>query len=81
MRALARGQRRVRVPGKTVGDVIGALVARYPRLGPRLRSEGGALRPFVLVFLNSQDIRALQGEKTAVHAGDELAFVQALEGG
>jgi molybdopterin synthase sulfur carrier subunit len=76
-----RGRRQARVSGHTVGEALAALVARYPALRPRLRSESGALRPFVLVFLNSEDIRSQQGEETALRDGDELSIVPAIEGG
>jgi molybdopterin converting factor small subunit len=80
-RELAGGQRAVPVRGQTVAEGLSHLVARHPALRPRLRDETGQLRPSVLVFLNSQDIRSHQGEATPLRPGDEIAVLPALEGG
>jgi len=80
-RGLAGGKRLVAARGRTVGEALANLVARYPGLRPRLRDETGELRSFVLVFLNGQDIRSQQGEDTPLGAGDQLALLPALEGG
>jgi len=75
------GRRRERLTGSTVGEVLAALESRHPALRSLLRNEAGQLRPFVLVFLNSEDIRAGQGERTPVRDGDVLAIVPAVDGG
>jgi molybdopterin synthase sulfur carrier subunit len=40
-------------------------------------------KPVYLInlYLNNEDIRFLEGEKTAVQAGDELAIIPAVAGG
>lgn len=78
---LTGGRRRIELRGGTVGDLLAALEARYPALRPHLRDEAGRLRPFTLVFLNSEDIRSRQGEQTPVFQGDLLAIVPAADGG
>lgn len=75
------GRRRDELRGSTVGDILAALEARYPALRSQLRNEKGQIRPFILVFLNSEDIRSRQGEQTPVHDGDLLAIVPAADGG
>jgi molybdopterin converting factor small subunit len=77
----ASSRRRLSVAGNTVGEALSALTARHPGLRPRLRTEAGQLRPFVLVFLNSEDIRSKEGEQTPVCDGDKLDIVPAAEGG
>lgn len=81
LQALAGGNREARVRGQTVGEALTDLAARYPALRPRLRGEDGQLRRFVLVFVNSEDIRSRQGEETPVREGDRLAIVPAVDGG
>lgn len=75
------GRRRARVRGETVGAALSALEQRHPGLRPLLRTESGELRPFILVFVNSEDIRSRQGEQTPLRDGDTLAIVPAVEGG
>ena len=78
---LTGGRRREQLRGRTVGEVLAALEARYPALRARLRNETGQLLTLALVFLNSEDIRSMQGEQTPVRAGDSIAIVPAVDGG
>jgi molybdopterin converting factor small subunit len=64
-----------------VGEALDNVIERYPGMRARLRAAGGELRSSVLFFLNSEDIRARDGEATPVAAGDELAIVPIVEGG
>ena len=79
--ALTDGRRLLRVPGRTVGEVLSALEDRYPALHSMLRDSGGQLRQHILVFLDSQDIRARESENTPVSAESEVAILSAIEGG
>ena len=45
LRTSAGGQKLVEVEGATVGEALGALVAAYPDLGPRLLDETGRHQP------------------------------------
>jgi molybdopterin converting factor small subunit len=56
-------------------------VERHPALRSRLRDGDGKLRPSVLFFLNSEDIRAKDGEATPVSDGDTLTIVPVADGG
>ncbi len=50
-------------------------------LKDRLCDENGKIRRFVNIYLNEEDIRFLQGEATAVKAGDQISIVPAIAGG
>jgi adenylyltransferase/sulfurtransferase len=60
---------------------MGALGERHPKLKPHLFGEGGALRNFVNVYLNDEDIRYLKQAQTALKDGDVLTIVPAVAGG
>ncbi len=79
--AAAGGQRAVSLRAATVGQALSALEDRYPALRPRLRGPDGRLRPHILLFLDSAEIRARGGEETPVSPGDELLVLAVLEGG
>ena len=81
LRHLAGDLRQVSLRGSTVRDVLAALVERHPELRPRLREESWGIRSSVLVFLNSEDIRSREGEKTPVAEGDELDILPVADGG
>ncbi len=71
----------IRLPGQTVGDVLNELVSRYAALKPHLYTEQGALRSFVNVFVNDEDIRHTHGLETAVQEGDTITLVPSIAGG
>jgi len=71
----------VTVDGSTVGEILVNLDKTYPGLGERLCDEQGVVRRFVNIFLNDEDIRFLEEQKTPVKDGDELSIVPAIAGG
>jgi adenylyltransferase/sulfurtransferase len=81
LRSFVDGQARVEVEGRTVGEVLAALAARYGELRRHLYDDGGRLRSFVNVYVNDHDVRSLQREATPVGAGDVVSIVPAIAGG
>ncbi len=81
LRPLADGRAEVVVPAGTVGDALDALVRRHPGLRRHLRTEAGALREHVNIFLNDDDVRYLAGEATPASPGDVVTVVPSIAGG
>ncbi len=81
LRAAAGGQGSESVEGATVGEVLGALYDRHGELRERVADDDGALRRFVNVYLDGEDVRFLQGLDTAVSDGAELQILPAVAGG
>jgi molybdopterin/thiamine biosynthesis adenylyltransferase/rhodanese-related sulfurtransferase/molybdopterin converting factor small subunit len=71
----------VEVSGGTVGELLADLTKRYEGLRKHLYADDGRLRNFVNVYLNDEDIRYLQKEKTPVKPGDSLSIVPSVAGG
>ena len=69
------------VEGSDVREVIGHLEVKFPGVKARLCDENGALRRFVNIYINEEDIRFLKGEATALKDGDEVSIVPAIAGG
>jgi molybdopterin synthase sulfur carrier subunit len=61
--------------------VIAALDSRHQGVRDRLLDGSGALRRHVRVFVNDEDVRALQQEATPLQPGDRVAIVPAIAGG
>ena len=80
-RAMTKGAAEVQVTTDTVDDVIGDLERQFPGLRERLVDEGGELRRFINIYVNEEDIRFLQGKKTALKDGDQVSIVPAIAGG
>ena len=65
----------------TVRAVLDALAAEHPVFDRRVRDETGALRRFVNVYVDGEEVRRLAGLATAVPAGAEVMVVQSVAGG
>ena len=71
----------VEVAGATVCEALSTLTTQFPDLRRNLFNEEGALRSFVNVYLNDEDIRYLGKDSTAVKPGDTLTIVPSIAGG
>lgn len=65
----------------SVEELLKALDGRYPGILERLCDEKGQLRRFLNVYVNSEDIRFLSNQETALSDGDEVSIVPAVAGG
>lgn len=81
LRRLTANQSKVEIAGDTVGQVIVNLDTAYPGIGERLVDQNGAIKRFINVFVNNDEIRTLQGADTPVAAGDRVSIVPAMAGG
>ncbi len=81
LQKLTKDQATIECDGATIGELIEALEIDCPGIKARLCDESGKLRRFVNFYLNSEDIRFLDGEATAVADGDEVSIVPAIAGG
>ena len=74
------GQDAVAVTGGTVEAVLRDLTARHRPLA-RLVWRDGRFNEQLVLFLNREDVRRLDGMDTPVRDGDELMLITAVEGG
>jgi molybdopterin synthase sulfur carrier subunit len=81
LRHLAGGAAKLSVEASTVAGLIEALSSQHAGLKERLLEPSGELRRFVRIFVNEEDIRFLQDEKTPLKPGDTVAIVPAIAGG
>lgn len=81
LRQYAKGQADVSVKGGTVGDALKALTAEFADLRKQLYDEKGHLRSFVNVYVNNEDVRYLQNDRTPLKEGDTVVIVPAVAGG
>jgi sulfur-carrier protein adenylyltransferase/sulfurtransferase len=81
LRAYADHQREVEVEAGTVGEALAQLVNRHSDLRRHLYDDQGALRRFVNVYRNDEDVRHLQQEGTPLSANDTLTIVPSIAGG
>lgn len=71
----------VTVTGATIKEILDSLESQYAGIKSRVYDESGSLRRFINFYVNDEDIRFLDGEKTPVKDGDEISIVPAIAGG
>ena len=80
LRPYTGGNGAIDVSGATVGAALDSLTQQHPDLRQHL-FEGDALRSFVNIYLNKEDVRYLDGSETAVSATDTLQIIPSIAGG
>jgi MoaD family protein len=81
LRTAAGGETELQVEGGTVGEVLAAVYDRHGELRDRLADGDGALRRFVNVYVDGEDIRFTDGLRTPVADGHEVQILPAVAGG
>jgi molybdopterin converting factor small subunit len=76
----AGGEREVQASGGTVREVLEDLSERLPSLGDRIY-DGEAIRPFVNVYVDGEDVRTLGGLDVPVRDDSTVVLLPAMAGG
>ncbi len=72
---------KVEVEAADVGGLLDRLEAEFSGLRGLVRNERGEVHHHVNIYVNSEGIEALQGLRTPLKDGDEVAIIPALAGG
>jgi len=67
--------------GSTIAELFDSLEDSCPGIKSRLCDEEGNPRRFLNLYVNSEDIRFLEGPSTPLNDGDEVSIVPAVAGG
>lgn len=81
LRSLTGGNADVDTTAKTVRDAIADLDRRYPGIAARVLDASGGVKPFIRIFVGSEDIGGLTGLDTPIGERDEVAIIPAIAGG
>jgi len=81
LRKLTNNEELVEVKPGTISGAFEELQGRYPGIKERLLDDTGAVRRFVNVYVNEEDIRFLSNQQTPVKDGDEISIIPAIAGG
>ncbi len=72
---------RVELAASDVSRLLDQLEASYDGLKGLMRDEEGEVHRHVNIYVNSEAIESLQGVRTPLKDGDEVAIIPALAGG
>jgi molybdopterin converting factor small subunit len=67
--------------GSSIAELLDSLEQVCPGIKTRLCDEEGKPRRFLNFYVNSEDIRFLEGTATPLKDGDEVSIVPAVAGG
>jgi len=81
LREFAGGRSTLELEAGSVADALAAVRADHPSLADRLLAEDGSVRPYVNLFLDGRDVRALTAEERQIDAASELTIVPSIAGG
>ncbi len=81
LQKLTKNQATLECQGDTVAALLESLETDCPGIKARLCDDKGELRRFVNFYVNSEDIRFLDGANTPLKDGDEVSIIPAIAGG
>ena len=81
LQKLTHGKSEIESEGKNIQELITNLEKSFPGIKERLCDEKGNLRRFINIYVNEEDVRFLQLDKTPVKDGDEISIIPAIAGG
>ena len=81
LRRFTGGAESVELDATTVQDVIDTLDSRFPGIRGGVCEASGALRRFINIYVDGEDVRFLNDLATPVKDGAEIAIIPAIAGG
>jgi molybdopterin/thiamine biosynthesis adenylyltransferase/rhodanese-related sulfurtransferase/molybdopterin converting factor small subunit len=81
LRQFTGGNARIDVTAATAGEALDRLTSLHTELRRHLYDDKNALRSFVNVYVNEEDVRHLSGVATPVKDGDTVMIVPSIAGG
>ena len=81
LRTLTAGNADVNVSAATVRDALAELERKHPGIAAKLLDGSGAVKPYIRIYVRSEDIGGQSGLDTSVDDRDEIDIIPAIAGG
>ena len=81
LREYSKGASQVRGVGRTLAAVLKDLDGKFPGLRQRVLEDTGAVRQYVNVFVNGDQVQEADPGKVRLKAGDTVHIIPSLAGG
>jgi adenylyltransferase/sulfurtransferase len=81
MKTYLNNETEVQLQGGTIAEVLSDLTIRYPAIKPHILDRDGALRRYVNLFVNSTNIKDLNGLQTPIQVNDKIILLPSISGG
>ena len=80
-RGMTGNQANVPVEGSTIAEVLDNLDHKFPGVHDLIYSRQHEIPAHINIYVNNQEITNLDGDKTALSEGDQVAIIPAIAGG
>jgi molybdopterin converting factor small subunit len=81
LRPYTGGAAQVTADGGSLAEVLDALETAHPGIRARVLDDDGAIRRFVNVYVNDDDVRFAEGLATPTPEGTSISIIPAVAGG
>lgn len=81
LQKLTQNQAEVKANGTNIKELIDDLERNFPGIKERICDAEGKVRRFINIYVNEEDVRFLQRDKTPLKDGDEVSIIPAIAGG
>jgi sulfur-carrier protein len=81
LRPYTGGAAQVTAEGGSLAEVLDALEAAHPGIRARVLDDDGAIRRFVNVYVDDDDVRFAEGLATPTPEGTSISIIPAVAGG
>ncbi|MCH7697513.1 MAG: molybdopterin-synthase adenylyltransferase MoeB [Chloroflexi bacterium] len=80
-RGMTGNQASVPVEGSTIAEVLDNLDDKFPGVHDLIYSSEHEIPRHINIYVNNQEITTLDGDKTSLEEGDQVAIIPAIAGG
>ena len=80
-RGMTGNQASVPVEGSTIAEVLDNLDEQFPGVHDLIYSREHKIPRHINIYVNNQEITSLNGDKTSLEEGDQVAIIPAIAGG
>lgn len=81
LQGIANNQKEIAITAADIKGLVSNLDKKYPGFGKKIYSSNGKIHPFINIYVNEEDIRLLECDKTKLCDGDEVLIIPAISGG
>lgn len=81
LRRLTGEKDEIKTTAENVAEMILDLEKQFPGMQERLCDNDGTIRKFINIYVNEEDIRFIDGEKTNINENDVVSIIPAIAGG
>ena len=81
LQKFTNNEAKIECDGGSISVLIESLETKFPGIKKSLCDDQGEPRRFLNFYVNSEDIRFLDGTKTSLKDDDEVSIVPAVAGG